>query len=283
MVALNFNADTVAPNAVPEPVPSGIYDAMLQATVEKANSQKTGFYLEFDWVIQGGEFNGRHVKDRVNNKHPNPQTVEIANGTISAIMHCMNRRQIQDTQQLHGGVLKIVVTKEPRDDRPGTFSNNVIGYKDTAGNDPGKSGAAGSQQQAAPSWAGGGAPQGQPQGQPQYQGQPGGYVDPNAGYGVQQGQPQGQQYQPQQQQYGAPQGQPAYDPNAGQNWQGQPQQQQPPQGQPQYQQQPPQGQPQYQGQPQQGQPTYPPQGQPQGQPGGPAGAGGMPSWAGGGQ
>ena len=226
MVALNFNASAVQPNQALEAIPSGQYPVMITASQEKPTKAGNGSYIELEMTVQGGQYNGRKVFDRLNIRNQNQTAVDIAYSTLSAICHVTGRMNIQDTQQLHGVPFVAVVTKKERDDQPGSgnMSNEVKGYKDINGNDPGHGGSAPAQQNAAPNWAGG--PQGQPQQQqpaPQQQQQ-----------NWQQPAPQGQQQAP------GPtnaQGQ--------QPWNnGQPQQQQPMQQQPQQQtpmQQPAQG------------------------------------------
>lgn len=287
MVALNFDARTVAPNTGAEPLPAGTYPVMISGTEEKPNKARNGAYLEITMTVQGGEYNGRKITERLNLKNQSPQAVEIAYGTLSTICHCAGILVLQDTQQLHGKMLQVSVSKVPREDQPGAYSNNVTGYLDMQGR-PAQQGQAG---------AGGGAPMGQQggynpqQGQMQGGGQP--QFDPNAQQGGNwQGGGQQMQGQPQYQQQGQPQFQQGgFDPNAGQMQQGgQPQFQQ---GQPQFQQQggyvdpnagqfQQQGQPQMQGQPmggqmQQGGPVQ--QGYQQG--GAPTQQSGVPSWVGG--
>lgn len=208
MVALNFNAAGVKPNASLEALPSGMYPVVITKSEEKPTRNGNGSYIEFEMTVQGGDFAGRKVFDRLNIKNPNQQAVDIAYSTLSAICHVTGRLNITATEQLHGVPFVAVVSKRVRDDLPPPppgeqpqYSNEVKGYKDMNGNDPGFSGQV-AQQNAQPSWAQNGQ-------QPQVQQQP-----------VQQ--------QPIQQQQPAP---------VQQNWQTQPQtQQQPVQQQPQVQQ-----------------------------------------------
>ena len=222
MVALNFSARTVAPNTALEPLPSGTYPVTITKSEEKPTKSGNGSYLELEMSVQGGQYNGRKLYDRLNIKNPSEQAVAIAYGTLSAICYVTGRLDIQDTQQLHGAPFQVVVSKQERPDQKGVFTNEVNGYKDMAGNDPGKEGAP-AQGGGAPSWAGGGAPQQQA---PQQQ--------PPAG-----GAPQWQQGAPQQQ-YAPPQGQQA----PPQQWQQPPAQPQAPVqgGAPAWTQAPPQGQ-----------------------------------------
>lgn len=164
MVALNFNAAQVRPNVSLDPVPSGLYPVMITKSEEKPTKNGQGAYIEFEMtVLQGHEFAGRKVFDRLNIKNQNQQTVDIAYGTLSAICHVTGCLNMTDTQQLHGRPFQAVVVKVPRDDQPQVMTNNIRGYKDMQGNDPGTAGTA-VQQTAQPAWAGnGGAPQPQQQ------------------------------------------------------------------------------------------------------------------------
>ncbi|QJD54372.1 hypothetical protein [Aminobacter phage Erebus] len=153
MVQLNFNAAGVKPNVALEAVPSGMYPVIITRSEEKPTKAGTGSYIELEMTIQSGEFQGRKVFDRLNIRNQNQVAVDIAYATLSAICHVTGRLQIQDTSQLHGAPFIAVVAKLPRDDRPDTMTNEVKGYKDINGNDPGFAGNAGAQSQAAPTWA----------------------------------------------------------------------------------------------------------------------------------
>ena len=277
---LNFNASQHAPQTTPEPVETAWYPVLITSAEEKPNKAGSGSFLEIGFTIQGGQYANRVVKGRLNLKHPNPQTVEIARGELSAICHVTGRMQLQHAQQLLGAALQIYAVKAPRNDRPGQFSNDIQGYRDMNGNEPGQGGnhggfAGGSQQQM----GGGQNFQG---------GNPNGGYDPNAN---QQGGWQGGN-----QQGGNPNGGyqqnnngGGFDPNAGQNNQqgggyqqnnGGGYQQNPNQQGGGYQQNPNQQGQNFQGGNQQGG-NFQGNGQggnPQGN-GGPAGGGNMPSWA----
>lgn len=142
MVALNFNAAGVKPNTALEAIPSGIYPVIITATSEKPTRNGQGAYIEVEMQIQGGEFNGRKVYDRLNIKNNNQQAVDIAHATLSAICHVTGVLQMTDTQQLHGRPFQAVVSKLERSDQPGSgnMTNEVKGYKDMNGNDPGFAG-----------------------------------------------------------------------------------------------------------------------------------------------
>jgi len=154
MVALNFNAAGVRPNVALEAIPSGIYPVIITQSTEKPTRSGNGSYIEFEMAIQGGEYAGRKVFDRLNIRNPNQTAVDIAYSTLSAICHVTGVLAMQDTQQLHGRPFCVVVIKKERDDQPGSgnMTNEVRGYKDINGNDPGFSGNV-QNQSAQPSWA----------------------------------------------------------------------------------------------------------------------------------
>jgi hypothetical protein len=159
MVQLNFNATGVKPNTALEAIPSGMYPVVIVRSEEKPTRAGNGAYIELEMQIQGGEYNGRKVFDRLNIKNPNQQAVDIAYATLSAICHVTGRLNITDTAQLHGVPFIAVVSKRVRDDLPAPapgeqpqYSNEVKGYKDMNGNDPGFAGQV-QQPAAQPQWA----------------------------------------------------------------------------------------------------------------------------------
>lgn len=168
---LNFNASQHNPQTTPEPVDTAWYPVTITSAEEKPNKAGSGSYLELGLTIQQGPNARRVVKARLNLKHPNPQTVEIAQGELSAICHVTGRMQLQHAQQLLGANMQAYIVKAPRNDRPGQFSNDVQGYRDMNGNEPGQGGNHGG-------FAGQGG--GQQQGQNYGGGQQGGGYDPNA-------------------------------------------------------------------------------------------------------
>lgn len=244
MVQLNFDANQVAPNTGFEPVPEGWYNVAITESEIKPTKDGEGAYLQLKTSIIDGPHTGKPIFVRLNIQNKNQQAVDIAYGELSAICHVTGVYNVADSSQLHGIPFQVRVTVRPAKDGHDA-SNDVKGYKDAAGNEPGKRGAQGGGQ---PSNFGG---QPQNQGQPQNNGAPQG----QGGWGGQGGQPQGQ-----------PQGNPAQGGNPA--WGGQPQGN--PQGQP-------QNGPQGGGNPAWG------QGQPQGDPN--AGQGGQPqgnpAWGGG--
>lgn len=188
MVAINFNAAGVKPNAALEAIPTGMYPVVITGSQEKPTKAGTGSYIEFEMQIQNHPsvdpaYHGRKVFDRLNINNPNQQAVDIAYATLSAICHVTGVLQMTDTQQLHGRPFVAVVQKKPRDDQPDQMTNEVKGYKDMNGNDPGFSGnqGGGNGGGGQPGWANGNNNPAQQQNNQQVQQQPQNTQQPQQG------------------------------------------------------------------------------------------------------
>lgn len=147
---ISFNANTVAPNVAPEPVPTGTYDVAIVASEEKPvkNGNGATYYELTMQVIAPAEFKGRKIFERLNCKNPSDQAREIAFATLSSICHVTGVMQLQQSSaELHGKPFKVKVVKGPRNDDPTKEGNEIRGYLDAMGNEPGaKGGSAGNGQ-----------------------------------------------------------------------------------------------------------------------------------------
>lgn len=151
---IQFDARTVAPNVVPDPVPSGIYTVAIVSSDEKAAKNTPGAtYYEFVQQILDGEFKGRKLTDRLNCKNPNQQAVDIAYGTLSAICYVTNVFPLNNSAELHGKPFKINVVKVPRNDDPTRMTNEIRGYLNLDGSEPGKAAAAAATTTVAPNFS----------------------------------------------------------------------------------------------------------------------------------
>lgn len=171
---IQFNAKTVEPNVAPEPVPTGTYPVVIVESGEKAVSgDNSKAYWEIVMEVISGEQKGRKIYERLNHKNSNPKTVEIAMSTLSSICYVTGVIVIQQSsQELHGKPFQVKVVKVPRDDDPTRFTNNVRGYLDALGYEPGKRPDDAANATAGSSWGGAPTTQ-QPQAeQPAQQAQP---------------------------------------------------------------------------------------------------------------
>lgn len=142
MAQFQFNATDFDPStgagSVWEP---GIYGVQITNSEFKETKKKDGWMLVLTMTSTEAEMRGKTIVARLNVNNPNPTAVEIAMRELSAICHVVGVLNMQDTQQLHGRPFKISVDKEERNDKPGSFSNNIVAYMDINGNPPGKGGA----------------------------------------------------------------------------------------------------------------------------------------------
>jgi hypothetical protein len=140
MVQLNFDANQVAPNTGFEPVPEGWYNVAISESEMKPTKDGAGAMLVLKMSIIDGPHTGKPIFTRLNLQNANQQAVDIAYGELSAICHVTGVFQVADSSQLHGIPFQVKVNvRKGTDDKGNSFeSNDVKGYKDAAGNEPGK-------------------------------------------------------------------------------------------------------------------------------------------------
>lgn len=128
----NFDARTVPPSAPRDTIPPAKYVMQIVKSQRKDTRDGKGAYIELELDVLDGEFKGRKVWDRLNKWNPNPQTVEIANKTLSAICHATGVLDLSDTEQLHFRPMLVKVEVKPgRTENGRTYdpSNEVKGYE----------------------------------------------------------------------------------------------------------------------------------------------------------
>ena len=121
---LEFNANDHEPSTKYEPIPEGIYQAVIDMTEMKATKSGNGEYLQIKWTIIEGEQKGRTVTDRLNLDNPNEKAVKIANSTLSAICRAVEHMKLNDHEELRGHTAEIEVYIE---EQPGYGPGNKIG------------------------------------------------------------------------------------------------------------------------------------------------------------
>lgn len=127
MANLDFDANQVEPNAGFDPIPAGKYVAMVTGSEMKPTKNGNGSYLELELTVLEGQFKDRKLWDRLCLNHPNPQTVKIARGNLSALCRAVGVMQPKDSIELHNLPLVITVRCKKRDDT-GEITNEVKGY-----------------------------------------------------------------------------------------------------------------------------------------------------------
>lgn len=132
MANLNgFNANEVEPSTTFEALPAGKYLAAITASEMKPTKNGEGSYLQLEFTVLLGEFKDRKVWDRLCTNHPNPTTVKIARGNLSAICRAVGVMQPKDSLELHNIPLMISVKCKKREDASGAgeITNEVKGYE----------------------------------------------------------------------------------------------------------------------------------------------------------
>lgn len=133
MARLSFNAEGVDTTSQFDAIPAGDYEAMVTASQEKATKDGRGSYLELTLEIQGGQFQGRRLWDRLNLQNSNPKAVEIAQKQLAQLCHATGILQLNDSEQLHNRPVVVKVSAK-HDDYAGEIRNEVKGYKAKAAN-----------------------------------------------------------------------------------------------------------------------------------------------------
>ena len=176
MANLNFNAQTVEPQAAFDPLPAGWYPMQIVESELKPTSNGEGQYLQLKLQVINGDHANRVVYERLNIVNKNSTAQEIAYRNLSAICHSTGVIQVEDSQQLHGIPMEVKLGVRPAQNGYDA-SNEVKGYRAIGGGmmqvggQPAGAPQGGFPQQApaqqAPQggqWAPGGLPQGnQPQ------------------------------------------------------------------------------------------------------------------------
>ena len=128
MANLNFNAHEVEPATEFEPLPAGKYLAAITESEMKPTKNGGGSYLQFTFQILEGSCKGRSVWARLNLQNPNPTTVQIARGELSAICRAVGVMTPRDSVDLHNLPLLLTVKCKNREDN-GELTNEIKGYE----------------------------------------------------------------------------------------------------------------------------------------------------------
>ncbi len=108
-----FDASTVQPNSVYEVLPPGRYLAQIVQSEMRPTKDGMGQYLFLEVEILEGQYQGRKLFDRLNLINQNPDTVQIAQRTLSSICRAVGKMQVSNTDQLHLIPLTVDVRVRP--------------------------------------------------------------------------------------------------------------------------------------------------------------------------
>ena len=120
-------------------LPAGDYMAAMVKSDRKEAKTAGNAYINCEFEVQDGEYQGRRFWTMLNLWNSNTQAVEIAQRELNSIMHACGKLRVDDTEELHG--IPMMVSLKVEDNDKYGAQNRVKGYK------PLNSGGAVSQQQ----------------------------------------------------------------------------------------------------------------------------------------
>ena len=121
-----FDATSVEPLKPHEILPPGKYLVQIVASEMRPTKDGNGQYLWLELDVLEGQYAGRKLFDRLNLVNANPQTVEIAQRTLSAICHATGKMQVSASEQLHLQSMRVEVRVQPP--KNGYGESNTIRY-----------------------------------------------------------------------------------------------------------------------------------------------------------
>jgi len=121
-----FDATGIEPTTGYNVLPAGKYRAQIVESEMRVTRNGMGQFLWLMLDIIEGQYQGRKLFDQLNLVNSNPQTVEIAQRTLSAICHATGKLQVNDSVDLHLVPMTIQVGVKPPKD--GYSEKNTIRY-----------------------------------------------------------------------------------------------------------------------------------------------------------
>jgi hypothetical protein len=122
-----FDATGIEPAKSFEVLPPGQYPAQIVASDIRVTKDGTGQYLHLEIDALDGPHKGRKLFDRLNLVNANPQTVEIAQRTLSAICHATGRMQVRDSEELH--LIPFIADVQVQPPKNGYGETNRVRYR----------------------------------------------------------------------------------------------------------------------------------------------------------
>ena len=123
-----FDANQVEPNEGFDLLPIAEYVAFITESELKSTQSGDGAYLKFTFQICEGKYQNRKLWLNLNTKNPNPETVAIAKGQLSAICRAVGVMTPKDTSELHNKAMRISVGQR-KNKKSGNLENCFNGFK----------------------------------------------------------------------------------------------------------------------------------------------------------
>lgn len=116
MASLSFNAEEIDISDQPtkyDPIPEGMYKAVIIDSEMKPTKAGTGAYLELKFEVIDSQYEGKWIRARLNLQNKNAKAVEIAQRDLSSICRAIGKKVIADSEELHHKPLQIKVVIQP--------------------------------------------------------------------------------------------------------------------------------------------------------------------------
>jgi hypothetical protein len=101
MTKLDFNAEDYEPMGSFSPLPVGEYLVVISASEMKDTKTGRGKYLQLVYDVVDGDYQGRHLFDRLNLVNENETAQKIAQQALSAICRAVGVMHPKDSEELH--------------------------------------------------------------------------------------------------------------------------------------------------------------------------------------
>ncbi|QKS31378.1 MAG: DUF669 domain-containing protein [Candidatus Accumulibacter similis] len=121
-----FDASTVDPTTPFEVLPPGSYRVQIVSSEMRVTKDGLGQYLFLELDVLEGPHAGRKLYDRLNLVNANPDAVEIAQRTLSALCRAAGKMQVSNSEQLHLIPIRVDVKVRPPKGQYG--ESNTIRY-----------------------------------------------------------------------------------------------------------------------------------------------------------
>ena len=126
-----FDASTIEPSTTFEVLSPGKYLAQIVASEMRVTKDGAGQYLNLELDILDGQYAGRKLFDRLNLVNANPDTVQIAQRTLSSICRAVGKMQVSNSEQLH--LIPLIVDVRVRPPKGQYGETNSVRYLPRSG------------------------------------------------------------------------------------------------------------------------------------------------------
>ena len=123
-----FNANEVQQKQDWQALPEDHYEVSITESELKENKAKTGHFIELKLQVVSGKFKGNTLIDRLNIDNPNDKAKKIAEETLSSICHAIGVMTPKTSADLHNKKMIAKVVLKERDDKSGSYNNEVSNY-----------------------------------------------------------------------------------------------------------------------------------------------------------